>query len=154
MINDATLQLIKRFEGTRLDVYLDPVKIATVGTGHVVRPGDNLKVGDVITKARADALLRADLHTAENDVDMIVPWAMTENERGALVSFTFNCGAGNLRKLITHGRPSLVPSRLLLFDHAGGKILAGLARRRQAERQLYLTPHAAQPQSASPPIGD
>jgi len=138
-VNNATLALIKSFEGCALQVYLDPVKIPTVGVGHVVRPEDNLQVGDTITQAQADEFLQEDLQSAETDVDNLVDDELTENQRGALVSFTFNAGAGNLRKLMKDGLEA-VPARLLLFNHAGGKVLRGLTRRRQAEAKLFLTP--------------
>ena len=64
---------------------------------------------------------------------------LTDNQFAALVSFTFNLGAGNLNKLMSHGLAAAA-DRILLFDHAGGKVLAGLTRRRQAERALFLTP--------------
>jgi lysozyme len=63
---------------------------------------------------------------------------LTDNQFAALVSFTFNLGAGNLNKVMKNGLAA-VPDRILLFDHAGGKVLPGLTRRRQAERALYLT---------------
>ena len=63
---------------------------------------------------------------------------ITDNQFAALVSFTFNLGAGNLNKLMKRGLAA-VPDRILLFDYAGGKVLPGLTRRRQAERSLYLT---------------
>jgi lysozyme len=64
---------------------------------------------------------------------------LTDNQFAALVSFTFNLGAGNLNKLMSQGLAA-ASDRILLFDHAGGMVLPGLTRRRQAERALFLTP--------------
>jgi lysozyme len=134
VINAATLQLIKSFEGCKLKSYQDSVGVWTVGYGHT----KGVKPNQTITQAQADQFLREDLQGAEGDVDGIVTGRpLSENERGALISFTFNLGAGNLRKLLKNGLDA-VPERILLFDHAGGRQLAGLTRRRKAERDLFL----------------
>ena len=137
-LSDNGLHLIEQFEGTVLHVYLDSVNKPTVGVGHLIVPADNLKLGDTITQQQADDFLRSDVASAERAVNALnVP--LTQNQFDALVSFTFNLGAGGLRQLVKQGMAQ-VPSRLLLFDHAGGKVVKGLTNRRKAERSLYLTP--------------
>lgn len=135
-VNKATLDLIRTFEGERLRVYLDPVSKPTVGAGHLVKPKDNLRVGQVITKAQSEAFLLNDLKQAEKDVDSL-KLTLNDNQYGALVSFTFNLGRSNLKKLVSKGM-NHVADRMLLFDHASGERLKGLTRRRQAERVLFL----------------
>lgn len=135
MINGASLSLIEGFEGLRLTAYKDSVGVPTIGYGHT----RGVKMGQTITALQAADFLRQDLASAEEDVDRVVKQPMTDNQRGALVSFTFNLGAGNLLKLLKNGLAE-VPARIDLFDHAGGKELPGLLRRREAEKKLFLQP--------------
>lgn len=134
MVNPATLALIQSFEGIRLAAYPDPGTGGdpwTIGYGHTL----GVRRGQVITREQATEFLIADLGTAERAVDHL-GFQLNENQRGALVSFTFNAGAGNLQKLASHGLAA-IPNRLLLFNHAAGKVMAGLTRRRQAEKALW-----------------
>jgi lysozyme len=133
-INPAGLQLIESFEGLRLQSYQDSVGVWTIGYGHT----QGVKQGQTITQQQAEAFLQQDLGVAEAAVNGLGQ-TLTDNQFAALVSFTFNLGAGNLKNLFKNGLAA-VPDRILLFDHAGGKQLPGLTRRRQAERGLYLTP--------------
>lgn len=132
--NQAGLQLIESFEGLRLTSYQDSVGVWTIGYGHT----QGVKQGQTITQQQAQAFLQRDLGVAEAAVNRL-GLTLTDNQFAALVSFTFNLGAGNLNKLMKNGLAA-VPDRILLFDHAGGKVLPGLTRRRTAERALYLTP--------------
>ena len=132
--NQAGLQLIESFEGLRLTSYQDSVGVWTIGYGHT----QGVHQGQTITQAQAEAFLQQDLGVAEAGVNGH-NLTLTDNQFAALVSFTFNLGAGNLNKLLSKGMAE-VPDRILLFDHAGGKQLPGLTRRRNAERALYLTP--------------
>lgn len=130
------LNLIKSFEGCRLTAYRDAVGIPTIGYGHI----KGVKMGQTITQAQAEEYLRQDLRTSENAVmkwDSLYHW--TQGEFDALVSFTFNCGAGNLNKLVANGTRTKkeISMAILLYDKAKGKQLAGLTRRRKAEKALY-----------------
>jgi lysozyme len=133
-INAAGLQLIESFEGLRLTSYQDSVGVWTIGYGHT----QGVAQGQTITQPQAEAFLQQDLGVAEAAVNGH-GLTLTDNQFAALVSFTFNLGGGNLNKLLKNGLPA-VPDRILLFDHAGGRQLPGLTRRRTAERALYLTP--------------
>jgi GH24 family phage-related lysozyme (muramidase) len=133
-INQAGLQLIEAFEGLRLQSYQDSVGVWTIGYGHTM----GVQPGQTITQPQAEAFLQQDLNVAESAVNGL-GLTLTDNQFAALVSFTFNLGAGNLKILFKNGIAP-VPDRMLLFDHAGGRQLPGLTRRRQAERALYLTP--------------
>ena len=132
--NPAGLELIESFEGLRLNAYQDSVGVWTIGYGHT----QGVQPGQTITQQQAQAFLQQDLGVAEAAVNKL-GLTLTDNQFAALVSFTFNLGAGNLNKLLKNGLAA-VPDRILLFDHAGGKQLPGLTRRRTAERALYLTP--------------
>ncbi len=132
--NDAGLKLIESFEGLRLTAYQDSVGIWTIGYGHT----KGVKQGQTITQQQAEAFLQQDLAVAEAAVNRL-GLTLSDNQFAALVSFTFNLGAGNLTKLLKNGLAAAA-DRILLFDHAGGKALPGLTRRRTAERALFLTP--------------
>lgn len=131
-INEDGLKLIEEFEGLRLSSYQDSVKVLTIGYGHT----KGVKSGQTITREQAEGFLREDVGEAEGAVHRL-GFALNENQFSALVSFTFNLGVGGLQKLVSHGFENIA-ERILLFDHAGGKKLAGLTRRRQAERALFL----------------
>jgi len=132
--NQAGLELIESFEGLRLTSYQDSVGVWTIGYGHT----QGVQPGQIITQQQAQAFLQQDLGVAEAAVNKL-GLTLTDNQFAALVSFTFNLGAGNLNKLMSQGIAAAA-DRILLFDHAGGKVLPGLTRRRQAERALFLTP--------------
>jgi lysozyme len=134
--NQAGLKLIESFEGLRLTAYQDSVGVWTIGYGHT----KGVKKGQKITEQQAEAFLQQDLGVAEAAVNKL-KLKLTGNQFAALVSFTFNLGAGNLTKLMKNGLAATA-DRILLFDHAGGKKLKGLTRRRTAERKLFLTPDA------------
>ena len=131
------INLIKQFEGVRLTAYKCPAGVYTIGYGHT----RGVKRGMKITEEEASAFLAADLRNSEKAVeryDSIYHW--NQNEFDALVSFTFNCGAANLRSLLRNGRRSRtqIAETLPLYRKAGGKVLKGLERRRAAEKALFL----------------
>lgn len=131
------INLIKQFEGVRLTAYKCPAGVYTIGYGHT----RGVTRGMRITEEEASAFLAADLRNSEKAVeryDSIYHW--NQNEFDALVSFTFNCGATNLRALLRNGRRnrSQIAATLPLYRKAGGKVLKGLERRRAAEKALFL----------------
>ena len=131
------INLIKQFEGVRLTAYKCPAGVYTIGYGHTRGVTRGMK----ITEEEASAYLTADLLNSEKAVeryDSVYHWS--QNEFDALVSFTFNCGATNLRALLRNGRRnrSQIAETLPLYRKAGGKVLKGLERRRAAEKALFL----------------
>lgn len=136
--SEKGLSLIKRFEGLRLAAYLDSVGVPTIGYGHT----KGVKMGDRITADHADAFLREDVRDAERAVNRLVSVPLSQGQFDALVSFTFNLGAGNLgsstllRKLNAHDYKG-TESEFGRWIHAGGKRLDGLALRREAERRMF-----------------
>ena len=131
------INLIKQFEGVRLTAYKCPAGVYTIGYGHTRGVHRGMK----ITEEEASAYLTADLLNSEKAVeryDSVYHW--NQNEFDALVSFTFNCGATNLRALLRNGRRnrSQIAATLPLYRKAGGKVLKGLERRRAAEKALFL----------------
>lgn len=145
MTNAATLNLIKSFEGCKLTAYPDPGTGGdpwTVGYGHT---GPDVHKGLVITQAQADALLAGDLKKFETGVAKLVKVDLTENQRGALVSFAYNCGLGNLGSSTllkkVNARDFIgAKAEFGKWNKAGGKVLAGLTRRRAAEATLFAAP--------------
>lgn len=136
-ISETGLNLIKQFEGCHLTAYKDPVGVPTIGYGHT----KGVKLGQKITQAQADEYLRQDVASAEKAVSKY-KYNYNQNQFDALVSFTYNCGSGNLKKITDDGHRTLaqISARIPNYNHAGGKVLAGLTRRRTAEKKLFDTP--------------
>lgn len=139
-INAAGLELIKSFEGFRAEAYKDSVGVWTIGWGST----KGVKAGMRISTDEAEARLREDLREAESAVERLVKVPLTDNQFAALVSFVFNVGAGNfskstLRKKLNQGSYSNAAMEFPRWNKAGGKVLHGLTRRRQAEWKLFLS---------------
>lgn len=140
------IYLIKEFEGLNLTAYQDSAGVWTIGYGHT---GPDVKRGLKISEQDADALLRDDLHAAEQAVARHVKVHLNQNEFDALVSLVYNIGAAAfrkstaLRRLNENDRVGAAET-LTRFNKAtiGGQLTAlpGLTRRRAAERALFLTP--------------
>lgn len=141
-INNAGIDLIKGFEGCKLTAYRDSVNVLTIGYGHT---GSDVTDGLTITQEQAEALLRQDLDRFESGVSDLVTVAVSDNAFAALVSFSYNLGLGNLKastllKKLNAGDTAGAADEFPRWNKAGGKVLAGLTRRREAERTLFLTP--------------
>ena len=131
--SEKGIALIKSFEGCRLTAYLCPAGVWTIGYGHTA----GVVQGQTITQAQADSFLKADLEKYEKYVNA-TGLTLNQNQFDALVSFTYNCGAWNLKKLIANRTLPEIADAMLLYNKGGGKVLAGLVRRREAERKLFL----------------
>ena len=132
------IELIKDFEGRRLVAYQDSVGVWTIGYGHTKTAHED----KLIIKSTADRLLAEDLAEFEKYVDTYVTVALTQNQFDALVSWTFNLGPGNLQestmlKKLNQGLYAEVPDEMRRWNKAGGKVLEGLIRRREAEAKLF-----------------
>lgn len=139
-INQSGLKLIEEFEGLRLKAYVDSVGVLTIGYGST----RNVKRGMVITRAEAEERLRDDLSVAEKGVETALTEDVTDNQFAACVSLAFNIGVSAFKKssivkFINSGDILLAADRFLLYNKGGGKVIAGLTRRRKAERALFLT---------------
>lgn len=132
------IDLIKKYEGCRLQAYkpIPTEQFWTIGYGHY---GPDVKPGQMITQAEAEILLGIDLKKYEQAVESMTPFAMTQAQFDALVSFAYNCGAGNLKKLVSGRTAPQVADAILKYTKAGGKVLLGLARRRQEEHDLFCS---------------
>lgn len=139
-LGNAGLELIKNFEGCRLKAY-KPVpteKYWTIGWGHY---GPDVTEGMTITQKQADDFLVKDcagsVAAVNNPKYCPITESLTQNQFDALVSFTFNCGAGNLKTLCANRTAAEIAEKILLYNKAGGNVLRGLVRRREAEQALF-----------------
>lgn len=143
--SDKGIALIKQFEGCKLTAYQDSVGVWTIGYGwtqHV--DGKPIRAGMTIKQETAERLLKTGLVSYESDVSRLVKVVLTQGQFDALVSFTYNLGARSLststllRKL-NAGDYAGAADEFLHWNKAGGKVLNGLTRRREAERALFLS---------------
>ncbi|NUG12423.1 lysozyme [Acinetobacter seifertii] len=143
-ISNSGISLIKSFEGFRLKAYDDGVGVWTIGYGTIKYPnGIRVKAGDSCTVQQAEDYLRNDLAVFENAVNRLVKVKLTQNQFDALVSFTYNLGETNLGKStllkkLNAGDYQGAADQFLVWNKAGGKVMNGLVRRREAERALFL----------------
>lgn len=133
-ISNECISLIKQFEGCRLQAYKCPAGVWTIGFGHTA----GVKEGMKISQAQAELFLLDDLQKYAdrvNKYDSKYRW--TQNEFDALVSFCYN--VGSIDQLTANGTRSrqVIAEKMLLYNKGGGKVLAGLVRRRNAEYALF-----------------
>ncbi|NNJ16322.1 MULTISPECIES: lysozyme [Pseudomonas] len=133
------LNLIKSFEGLRLQAYQDSVGVWTIGYGAT----RGVKPGMTITKDQAERMLLNDVQRFEPEVQRLVTAKLNQDQWDALVCFTYNLGAANLesstlRRLLNAGDYAGAADQFPRWNKAGGKVLPGLVRRRAAERDLFL----------------
>lgn len=142
--NRAGIELIKEFEGCRLETYKDAVGVPTIGYGHTSMAGPPLVLpGMVITQQQADDILITDLAKYEMAVSKAIKRQPTPNQFAAMVSLCYNIGPNNFRKstvcrAFNDGDIIRAAGAFLRWNKAGGRVLAGLTRRREAERELFL----------------
>ena len=137
-ISTNGIDLIKHFEGCELEAYHCAAGVPTIGYGHI----KDVKMGDVITQEEAESMLVHELKEYENYIHDCVTAPLNQNQFDAMVSWVFNLGVGNLRastllKVLNAGSYDEVPAQIMRWNKAGGKVLQGLTRRRQAEADLF-----------------
>jgi len=151
--------LIESFEGLILqsyDDYNDHIVHSgdtvhgtlTIGYGHTNAAGPpHINIGDVFTQTQADETLSNDLHKVESQVESLVKAPLNQNQYDALISFQYNTGAlghSSILTVLNEKDYDTAADRLLLYDkqtiHGVAHVVAGLVRRRQAERTLFLKP--------------
>tara|TARA_R100000742_G_C4278222_1_gene100793 strand:+ start:2566 stop:2994 length:429 start_codon:yes stop_codon:yes gene_type:complete len=132
------IDMVKHFEGFEDTAYLCPANVWTIGYGRT----KNVKEGDKITEPQAERDLQEELQEFGAQVLGVVDVSLLQNEFDALTSWTYNLGVGNLSsstllKKLNAGDKDSVPSEMLRWNKAAGKVLAGLTTRRQAEADLW-----------------
>lgn len=149
-INKRGLNLVKSFEGFYSEAYLCPAGVWTIGYGHTL----DVRLGQTMTEEEAEKTLLEDMAESAETVINLIQVPLTENQFSALVSFTFNVGAGNLqqstlRRKLNAGNYGDIPFEMNRWvkatDPVSGKkrTLRGLIKRRAAEGDLWLTPDEA-----------
>ncbi len=143
-ISNKGIALIKQFEGLELQAYQDSVGVWTIGYGWT-QPVDGKPVTKsmVIKPETAERLLKIGLVSYESDVSKLVKVKLTQGQFDALVSFAYNLGVRSLStstllKKLNAGDYRGAADEFTRWNKAGGQVLAGLTRRREAERALFL----------------
>ena len=145
VVLDDAVSLATVFEGFSATPYQDSVGVWTIGYGSTrdVLGKPVTAQTPPATKVIAEGLMRRDLMAAVTVIRDDVRVPLTTEETAALVDLVYNIGrsafAGStLLRDINAGRFDEASLEFLKWDHAGGSVLAGLLRRRQAERELFL----------------
>jgi len=144
-LNKEGADLIKEFEGCKLKAYQCSAKKWTIGYGNTFyEDGSPVLPGHAITQDKANKLFELIADEFASKVAKLVPSHITPNQFASLVSFSYNCGIVNLQKstllkkvIANHKDPS-IRAEFMKWNKAGGKVLAGLTRRREAEANLYF----------------
>ena len=132
------LKMIKHFEGLELNAYQCAAGVWTIGYGHT----KGVQQGMVISEETADEMLVEELKEYENYINDMVNCPLNQNQFDALVSWVYNLGPANLQastllKVLNAGDYAGVPAQIKRWNKAGGKVLEGLTRRREAEAALF-----------------
>lgn len=141
-ISERGVELIKHFESFFPKAYKDPVGVWTIGWGHtgLTHKDGTVRAGRVITKEEGEALFRHDMDFFEGRVSKFITVPLNDDEFAALVSFDFNTGGlgdSTLRRLLNAGDRKGAALQFRRWNKAGGKVLAGLTRRRKSEENLF-----------------
>lgn len=143
-----TIELIKEFEGFRPHAYVDTDGTPVIGYGLSRIAGKKVRMGDRISTHQADAALKAEIHALQKQIKSIVKVQISEHQLGALTSFAFNTGFYGLKnstllRKLNSGDYHGAANEFLRWNkaHSRGRLvpLPGLTRRRQAEKELFLT---------------
>lgn len=137
-VSQECIDLIKFFEGFESKAYLCPASVWTIGYGRT----KNVQEGDMVNELQAERDLLEELEEFAKQVQNTVKIDLKQNEFDALTSWTYNLGVGNLQsstllKKLNSGDKNSVPSEMVRWNKAAGKVLAGLTRRREAEAKLW-----------------
>ena len=144
-LNKAGKELIKSFEGCKLVSYQCSAGKWTIGYGNTYfDDGTPVKPGDRITQDKAEQLFDLIVGNFSDKVANLVKTILTDNQFSALVSLAYNIGIGNvqkstlIRKVNFNPNDPTIRAEFLKWNKAGGKVLSGLTRRREAEAKLYF----------------
>jgi len=137
-ISKEGLALIKKFEGFESRAYLCPAGVWTIGYGHT----KDVKEGDEWSQAHAEHMLEIELEEFCEYVNKMVKVPLEQYQFDALVAWVYNLGAGNFKestllRVLNQGDYDDVPHQIKRWNKAGGRVLQGLVRRREAEALLF-----------------
>jgi lysozyme len=134
----ACIEFVKSFEGFQANAYKCPAGVWTIGYGTT----EYVQPGDTVTEAEAERLLYNELLSCSDAVCDLVDVDLEQHQFDALCSFIYNVGrsafsGSTLLKLINAGNFSAAAAQFQRWNKGGGKVLAGLSRRREAEREMF-----------------
>jgi len=137
-ISQEGIALIKKFEGCELEAYKCPAGVWTIGYGHT----KDVKEGDRINKDEANYLLEEEMIEYEGYINDMVEVPLEQNQFDALTSWVYNLGSSNLMSstmltLLNESKYNEIPQQIKRWNKAGGKVLDGLVKRREAEALLF-----------------
>lgn len=137
-ISEEGLSLIKKYEGCELKAYQDSVGVWTIGYGHT----KGVQEGDMITKDDAEYMLQEEMIEYEGYINDMVEVPLQQCQFDALVSWVYNLGPTNLKnstllKILNEGDYDGTPYQIKRWNKAGGQVLEGLVRRREAEAVMF-----------------
>jgi lysozyme len=149
-------KFVQSFEGYFPKAYLDPIGVLTIGWGHTNHHEPKFSAGEVWSREKCEEVFRKDMRIFEDAVIRNVRVPLTQGQFDALVSFTYNCGEGNLRKSsllrrLNAGDYEGAAAQFAYWNKAGGRVLPGLTRRRTAEALMFrdtslsVSPRADEP---------
>lgn len=148
-ISTNGLAIVKAFESCLSPVkgrpgyfkqYIDPVGVPTIGWGHTNHHDPKFDGKSAWSQAECDAVLASDMATFERHVCSLAKVVLEQHEFDALVSWAFNTGGpatSSVWTALNSGNKAAVPAKLAAWNKGGGKVLAGLTRRRKAEGLLF-----------------
>ena len=139
VISAEGIALIKKFEGCKLEAYLDSVDVPTIAWGRTKL----VSIGDTCTQEQADDWLEEELVEYEGYINDMVKVPLDQSQFDALVAWVYNLGPTNLSKSsllreLNNENYQAVPNEIKRWNKAGGKVLGGLVRRREAEALLFV----------------
>ncbi|MDJ0897549.1 MAG: lysozyme [Xenococcus sp. MO_188.B8] len=149
-VSPVAINLVKQYEGFRSYAYIDTNGLPVIGYGQSRIRGRKVRMGQYISRAEADAELAKELYRIQSLVASKVKVKLNPNQLAALTSLVYNAGFrvvtnSTLSRKLNAGNYAGAANEILRWNkaHQGGKLvpLAGLIKRRQAERQLFLTPY-------------
>ena len=137
-LGERGTEILKYFEGCKLTAYQDSVGVWTIGYGHTKGVYD----GMTITQDEAEQMLLTELEEYEGYIESMVTVPLTQNQFDALVVWIYNLGPTNFRnstllKELNAGNYNAAGQEITRWNKAGGKVLAGLVKRREAEAELF-----------------
>ena len=136
--SEEGIALIKTFEGCKLRAYLDAVDVPTIAYGRT----KDVKIGDICTQQQAEDWLEEELVEYAGYVNEAVKVELTQPQFDSLVSWTYNLGPSNLNRssmlrVLNTSDYDNVPEQIMRWNKAGGRVLPGLVRRREAEAEMF-----------------
>ena len=132
------LALIKKFEGCELEAYQCSAGVWTIGYGHT----KGVQEGDQWSQSHAEHMLEVELEEYEGYINDYVTAPLSQKQFDAMVSWVYNLGPANLKRStllrkLNNGEYEETPNQIKRWNKAGGKVLEGLVRRREAEALLF-----------------